>query len=242
MSDTRFPSNTGTPPSSDNGMDGNDMEFGPDMEVMQEIMDSNIAGKYIGLCKWFNNSYGYGFLTIWDGDERGKDIFVHHSGIQPMNSQYKTLKKGEYVTFDIGGGDKGQQAVNVRGICGGPLLCDHVQVKKINTGMDVMPPPPMHLPMTIPPHMAAQPAPPNAVWNMVSYNRRPRIPPVHPAIKRRRYETLGSGPFEHGTPMGNPWNVPNAPNAPNAPGFLGVPITEDTRETPQPVTDEPMDS
>lgn len=100
------------------------------MEVMHEVKDHDVSNAYIGQCKWFNNSYGYGFLTIWDGPEKGTDIFVHHSGIKPLNSMYKTLKKGEYVMFDVVGGDKGKQAVNVRGICNGPLLCDHVQIKR----------------------------------------------------------------------------------------------------------------
>lgn len=101
-----------------------------DDSVLTEVCDNDSVGKYIGQCKWFNNAYGYGFLTIWDGPEKGKDIFVHHSGIKPLNSMYKTLRKGEYIMFDVVDGDKGQQAVNVRGICNGPLLCDHVQIKK----------------------------------------------------------------------------------------------------------------
>lgn len=145
-----------------------------DMEVMMELTDSDTAGKYIGQCKWFNNSYGYGFLTIWDGPEKGKDIFVHHTGIRPMNSMYKTLKKGEYVSFDITGGDKGQQAVNVRGICGGPLLCDHVQVKKTGTPQ-------------IPLDMEGNTLPGNTSWNTVTYNHKQRLPPTFPGSKRKRF-------------------------------------------------------
>lgn len=88
------------------------------------------VGAKIGACKWFNNVHGYGFLTIIDGDAKGTDVFVHHSGIKPSNSQYKTLKKGEYLTFDVVEGAQGSQAVNVRGMCGGPLLCDHIPVRK----------------------------------------------------------------------------------------------------------------
>ncbi len=106
------------------------LETQMNVDVLPEVTDSDKTGEYIGICKWFNNIYGYGFITIWDGPEKGKDCFCHHSGIKPLNSQYKTLKKGEYLSFDIIHGDKGQQAVNVRGIGSGPLLCDQVQVRK----------------------------------------------------------------------------------------------------------------
>lgn len=82
------------------------------------------VGKYVGQCKWFNDNYGYGFLTVCEGEEKGKDVFVHHSGVCPLNSNYRTLKKGEYLTFDIETGFKGLQAINVKGINGGPLMCD----------------------------------------------------------------------------------------------------------------------
>lgn len=92
--------------------------------VVKETPDDQKVGEYIGQCKWFNDVYGYGFLTIQAGAEKGKDIFVHHSGICPLNSLYKTLKKGEYVNFNIIDGENGLQAVNVTGICGGSLMCD----------------------------------------------------------------------------------------------------------------------
>ena len=109
-------------------------------DVIVEEQTIHVGGK-TGACKWFNNVHGYGFLTIVDGDEKGTDVFVHHSGIKPSNSQYKTLKKGEYLTFDVVEGAQGSQAVNVRGICGGPLLCDHIPVRK-HAGMHSQSPPP----------------------------------------------------------------------------------------------------
>lgn len=142
----------------------------PEEVVMDEVKDNDTGAQYTGQCKWFNNSYGYGFLTVCDGPEKGTDIFVHWEGIKPLNSLYKTLKKGEYVIFDVLNSDKGKQAVNVRGICNGPLLCDHLQIKKTN-GPAGMPP------QELPPG-------PNA-WNTIP-NRKPRGVPVVPGVKRQR--------------------------------------------------------
>ena len=87
-------------------------------EVTKEV------GKYIGQCKWFNDILGYGFVTQQSGEDKGKDIFVHHSGVCPLNSHYKTLRKGEYVNFNVVCGENGDQAVDVTGINGGTLMCD----------------------------------------------------------------------------------------------------------------------
>ena len=94
--------------------------------VLNEVVDSS-PGTYIGQCKWFNDKLGYGFITICDGDKKGVDIFVHHTGIKPQNSNYKTLRKGEYINFNIVTGINGLQAVDITGINGGPLMCDVMQ-------------------------------------------------------------------------------------------------------------------
>ena len=94
--------------------------------------------------EWFNDKLGYGFITICDGNDKGKDIFVHHSGIKPLNSNYKTLRKGEYIQFNIINGMNGLQAVDVTGIKGGPLMCDYVANKR------VMGPPPVTDWQTVP--------------------------------------------------------------------------------------------
>ena len=101
-------------------------------QVISENEEVKI-GEFIGQCKWFNDKLGYGFITVQYGEDKGKDIFVHHSGIKPLNSNYKTLKKGEYINFSIINGDNGLQAVNVTGICGGSLMCDVIPAKHLVT-------------------------------------------------------------------------------------------------------------
>jgi CspA family cold shock protein len=61
-----------------------------------------------GTVKWFNDDKGFGFITP---DDNGKDLFVHHTGINA--SGFKTLAEGAKVSFDAEAGDKGPKAVNV---------------------------------------------------------------------------------------------------------------------------------
>lgn len=60
-----------------------------------------------GTVKWFNNQKGYGFIC----GEDGKDIFVHFSGLN-MDG-FKSLEEGQNVEYEVAGGEKGPQAVNV---------------------------------------------------------------------------------------------------------------------------------
>lgn len=60
-----------------------------------------------GKVKWFNRRKGYGFIE----QSTGGDIFVHYSAIQGGK-----LKEGETVEFDIGEGEKGPCATNVKSI------------------------------------------------------------------------------------------------------------------------------
>lgn len=62
-----------------------------------------------GKVKWFNEAKGYGFIK----QDNGEDVFVHFSAIK--GEGFKTLKEGQEVEFDIKQGDKGLQAVNVKG-------------------------------------------------------------------------------------------------------------------------------
>lgn len=61
-----------------------------------------------GRVKWFNDSKGFGFITVEDGS---KDCFVHHSAIQ--GNGFKSLAEGDRVEFDVVQGKKGPAAENV---------------------------------------------------------------------------------------------------------------------------------
>ena len=63
-----------------------------------------------GKVKWFDTKKGYGFVADLVLD--GKDYFVHFSEIQ--TDGYKTLEEGQKVTFEIGEGQKGEVAKNVK--------------------------------------------------------------------------------------------------------------------------------
>lgn len=62
-----------------------------------------------GKVKWFDSKKGYGFILPEDGRD---DIFVHFSSIK-SDEEFKTLKEGMEVQFEVAEGKKGKQAVNV---------------------------------------------------------------------------------------------------------------------------------
>jgi CspA family cold shock protein len=62
-----------------------------------------------GVVKWFSDEKGFGFITPDDG---GADAFVHFSAIQADG--FRTLAEGAKVEFELGQGQKGPQAQNVR--------------------------------------------------------------------------------------------------------------------------------
>ena len=61
-----------------------------------------------GTVKFFNAEKGYGFISREGGD----DVFVHFSAI--VGTGYKSLEEGQRVEFDVGPGQKGDEARNVR--------------------------------------------------------------------------------------------------------------------------------
>ncbi len=85
------------------------------------------VGSYTGQVKAFNPRKGYGFIAVHG--ENTDDVFVHQTNICPVRSTYRTLTRGEYVSFDISDDEK-RQALNVRGVGGGTLRCDAVSLRR----------------------------------------------------------------------------------------------------------------
>ena len=62
-----------------------------------------------GTVKWFSDDKGFGFITP---DQSGKDLFVHHTGIQ--SDGFRSLTEGAKVQYEEEQSDKGPRAVNVQ--------------------------------------------------------------------------------------------------------------------------------
>lgn len=60
-----------------------------------------------GKVKWFNEKKGFGFI---EGAEGG-DVFVHFSEIEGMD--FRTLREGDVVEYELVHGEKGPKAANV---------------------------------------------------------------------------------------------------------------------------------
>ncbi|MCB1123511.1 MAG: cold shock domain-containing protein [Verrucomicrobiae bacterium] len=58
-----------------------------------------------GKIKWYNEDKGYGFIQP---DERGKDLFVHHSETEGL-----VMYEGDPVQYEEGEGPKGPCALKV---------------------------------------------------------------------------------------------------------------------------------
>jgi cold shock CspA family protein len=95
---------------------------------MSTIEQVSQPQRLLGQVKWFNNKAGYGFITVSDGEQAGKDIFTHFSSIGVSNTQqYKYLVQGEYVEFVLGKSTvEGHefQAIEVSGVKNGKLMCE----------------------------------------------------------------------------------------------------------------------
>ena len=62
-----------------------------------------------GRVKWFNEKKGFGFITPDDGSS---DLFVHHTSI--VADGFRTLNDDQEVEFEVGEGQKGPVANNVK--------------------------------------------------------------------------------------------------------------------------------
>ncbi|ENW05178.1 cold-shock protein [Acinetobacter beijerinckii] len=67
-----------------------------------------MSQKEVGIVKWFNDEKGFGFISP---DNGGVDIFAHYSEIQCDGRP--TLKEGQRVSYIIGQGQKGPQAIEI---------------------------------------------------------------------------------------------------------------------------------
>lgn len=74
-----------------------------------------------GRVLWFDVRKGFGFIDggIKSPDGNNVDVFVHYSKIIGPNGEFKELKEGDYVEFELffadrTGGNTKPQAKNVR--------------------------------------------------------------------------------------------------------------------------------
>ena len=60
-----------------------------------------------GIVKWWNDSKGYGFITVGE-----KEVFAHYTAVKIEG--FVTLAEGQTVTLEVIDGPKGPTAAEVR--------------------------------------------------------------------------------------------------------------------------------
>ena len=59
---------------------------------------------------WFNDKLNFGFIKPEDG---GDDMFAHFSNIVGESGKFKTLIKGQIVSYTVGQNNRGPQAETI---------------------------------------------------------------------------------------------------------------------------------
>ena len=83
---------------------------------------------FLGSIKWYDSKKGFGFIKPLGPPS--PDVFVHAVDIKATLCERPVLITGEYVQFQLGepSEERRAKAINVTGIFGGPLLCDHGRI------------------------------------------------------------------------------------------------------------------
>ncbi|GBG28111.1 Cold shock protein 1 [Hondaea fermentalgiana] len=62
-------------------------------------MFSSISGNNMtGTVKWFDEHKGFGFIVPENG---GNDVFVHFTGIEQVEDEFRTLRDNQKVEFNL---------------------------------------------------------------------------------------------------------------------------------------------
>lgn len=101
----------------------------PDTAVPLPTLTVPEGERVLGQVKWFNNSRGYGFITVASGEHSNEDIFVYQNNLITQNQNvYRTLTKGEYVEFEVSPLENDAQhkvhATSVTGPGAHQLMCE----------------------------------------------------------------------------------------------------------------------
>jgi cold shock CspA family protein len=86
----------------------------------------NCSCRIVGIVKWYDRTKKYGFIkSMVDGEE----LFVHYKDLAVGSTRCDAyLVSGEYVEYEkvcIEDASKHKsKAISVRGVCGGPLMCE----------------------------------------------------------------------------------------------------------------------